>query len=135
MLTLRQRRRLWLLVVIALSVLTSLALAVSAFRDNLLFFLTPTQIANGKAPIKGELRLGGMVEKDSVQRLDGLQVRFKVTDYAHSVAVHYEGILPDLFAEGQGVVVQGRMDGEAFYAREVLAKHDENYMPPMAADG
>ena len=109
------------------------ALVLSAFQENLVFFFTPTQVAANEAP-KGRLfRIGGMVEKGSVQR-SGVEVRFVVTDTAKTIPVVYRGPLPDLFREGKGVVAQGTLgvDG-VFTAREVLAKHDENYMPPEAA--
>ena len=109
------------------------ALVLRAFDENLVFFFTPTQVAANAAP-KGRLfRIGGMVEKGSVKR-DGVEVRFVVTDTAKTIPVIYRGPLPDLFREGKGVVAQGTLgvDG-VFTAREVLAKHDENYMPPEAA--
>jgi cytochrome c-type biogenesis protein CcmE len=112
------------------------ALVLSAFRKNLVFFITPTQILSGDAPRDRAFRIGGMVQAGSLQRqADGVTVDFIVTDLAHSVKVHYRGILPDLFKEGKGVVAQGRLDAHReFVADQVLAKHDENYMPPEAAD-
>jgi cytochrome c-type biogenesis protein CcmE len=112
------------------------ALVLSAFRKNLVFFITPTQILSGDAPRDRAFRIGGMVQAGSLQRqADGVTVDFVVTDLAHSVKVHYRGILPDLFKEGKGVVAQGRLDAHhEFVADQVLAKHDENYMPPEAAD-
>ena len=109
---------------------------LSAFRKNLVFFVTPTQILSGDAPRDRAFRIGGMVQTGSLQRqADGVTVDFVVTDLAHSVKVHYRGILPDLFKEGKGVVAQGRLDAHReFVADQVLAKHDENYMPPEAAD-
>ena len=109
------------------------ALVLSAFQENLVFFFTPTQVAANEAP-KGRLfRIGGMVEKGSVKR-DGVEVRFVVTDTAKTIPVVYRGPLPDLFREGKGVVAQGQLNADGvFQAREVLAKHDENYMPPDAA--
>ena len=109
------------------------ALVLRAFDENLVFFFTPTQVAANEAP-KGRLfRIGGMVEKGSVKR-DGVEVRFVVTDTAKTIPVVYRGPLPDLFREGKGVVAQGVLNPEGvFQAREVLAKHDENYMPPEAA--
>ena len=106
------------------------ALVLSAFQENLVFFFTPTQVAANEAP-KGRLfRIGGMVEKGSVQR-SGVEVRFVVTDTAKTIPVVYRGPLPDLFREGKGVVAQGQLNADGvFQAREVLAKHDENYMPP-----
>ena len=109
------------------------ALVLNAFQSNLVFFYSPSQIAAHEAPSQRTFRIGGMVEKGTVKR-DGTTVRFVVTDTAQSVPVRYEGILPDLFKEGKGVVAQGQLEGGVFVAREVLAKHDENYMPPEAAD-
>jgi len=117
--------------VVALGLAT--ALVLMAFRENLVFFFTPSQVAANEAP-KGRLfRIGGMVEKGSVRR-SGIEVRFVVTDTARSIPVSYRGALPDLFREGKGVVAQGTLGADGvFQAREVLAKHDENYMPPEAA--
>ena len=109
------------------------ALVLNAFQSNLVFFYTPTQIAAHEAPVNRTFRIGGMVETGTVKR-DGLQVNFVVTDTAKTVPVRYEGILPDLFKEGKGVVAQGQLKDGVFVAREVLAKHDENYMPPEAAE-
>ena len=110
----------------------------SVFEKNLVFFYTPTQVIAGQAPVNATLRIGGLVKVGSLQREpDGLGVHFTVTDGARSLAVHYRGLLPDLFREGQGVVAQGRVDPHGgslrFEAQEVLAKHDENYMPPEVA--
>lgn len=112
------------------------ALVLNAFQSNLVFFFTPTQVANGEVPKGRSFRIGGMVEDGSVKReADGLTVRFVVTDTAKRVPVVYKGILPDLFKEGKGAVAQGQLDAEGtFVASEVLAKHDENYMPPEAAE-
>jgi cytochrome c-type biogenesis protein CcmE len=111
------------------------ALVINAFQSNLVFFFTPTQIEAGEAPKERAFRVGGLVQPGSLKRdSDGLTVRFEVTDTAKNIPVVYSGILPDLFREGKGVVAQGRLgpDGN-FHAEEVLAKHDENYMPPEAA--
>lgn len=110
-------------------------LVLSAFQKNLVFFFTPTQILAGEAPKANNFRMGGMVEMGSIVRQpDGVTVAFVVTDNAHQVKVHYRGVLPDLFKEGKGVVAQGKLgEGKLFLADEVLAKHDENYMPPDAA--
>jgi cytochrome c-type biogenesis protein CcmE len=108
------------------------ALVMNAFQSNLVFFYSPTQVEAKEAPSGRTFRLGGLVEAGSVKR-DGVAVSFVVTDTAKSVPVVYQGILPDLFKEGKGVVAQGQMKGNVFEAREVLAKHDENYMPPEAA--
>jgi cytochrome c-type biogenesis protein CcmE len=109
------------------------ALVLNAFQSNLVFFYSPSQIAANEAPAARTFRLGGMVEKGSVKR-DGVSVSFVVTDTAKTVPVRFEGILPDLFKEGKGVVAQGQLKDGVFMAREVLAKHDENYMPPEAAE-
>src|SRR3954464_5280898 len=111
------------------------ALVLSAFQQNLVFFFTPTQIAANEAPLGRTFRVGGMVERGSVKRqADGVTVQFIVTDTAKGIPVVYRGQLPDLFREGKGVVTQGRLGADGlFTAREVLAKHDENYMPPDAA--
>jgi cytochrome c-type biogenesis protein CcmE len=111
------------------------ALVLSAFRENLVFFFTPSQVVANEAPQGRTFRIGGMVEKGSVKReADGVTVRFVVTDTVKAMPVTYRGPLPDLFREGKGVVAQGRLDaGGVFRASEVLAKHDENYMPPEAA--
>lgn len=108
---------------------------LNAFRSNLVFFYSPTEVLGGKVATNKTIRIGGLVEKGSVQRSsDGLKVDFVVTDLNKKLPVHYEGILPDLFREGQGVVAQGRLQaGNTFTASEVLAKHDEKYMPPEAA--
>ena len=112
------------------------ALVLNAFQSNLVFFYTPTQAANGEVPQGRSFRIGGMVEAGSLKREgDGLTVHFIVTDMAKRVPVTYKGILPDLFKEGKGAVAQGQLvAGGTFVASEVLAKHDENYMPPEAAD-
>jgi len=114
----------------------ALALILQAFQSNLVFFFTPTQVAAHEAPRGRNFRIGGLVEQGSVQRQsDGLTERFVVKDTAKSVEVVYSGILPDLFREGKGVVVQGKLGADGvFSASEVLAKHDQNYMPPEAAD-
>ncbi len=109
------------------------ALVMNAFQSNLVFFFSPSQVAAKEAPTGRTFRLGGLVEAGSVKR-DGVVVNFVVTDTAKTVPVRYQGILPDLFKEGKGVVAQGQMNGGVFEAREVLAKHDENYMPPEAAE-
>jgi cytochrome c-type biogenesis protein CcmE len=109
-------------------------LAASAFRENLVFFFSPTQVAAKEAPVNRSFRVGGLVQEGSLKRdTDGLTVRFTVTDTAANVPVVYKGILPDLFKEGRGCVAQGRLDNNGvFIADQVLAKHDENYMPPEA---
>jgi cytochrome c-type biogenesis protein CcmE len=109
------------------------ALVLNAFQSNMVFFYSPTQVAANEAPSSRTFRVGGMVQEGTVKR-EGLNVNFVVTDTAKTVPVRYVGILPDLFQEGKGVVAQGHMESGVFVAREVLAKHDENYMPPEAAD-
>jgi cytochrome c-type biogenesis protein CcmE len=111
------------------------ALILNAFNSNLVFFYSPTQVAAHEAPAGRSFRIGGMVESGSLQRqADGVTVKFVVTDTAKSIPVLYEGILPDLFKEGKGVVAEGKLEGDGvFRASQVLAKHDENYMPPEAA--
>ncbi len=109
------------------------ALVFNAFQSNMVFFYSPTQVGAKEAPLDRTFRIGGLVKEGSVQR-DGVNVHFVVTDTAKSVPVRYSGILPDLFKEGKGVVAQGKLEGDTFVAREVLAKHDENYRPPEAAD-
>jgi len=110
------------------------ALLLQSFQSNLVFFFSPTEVIEGKAPKQGNFRIGGLVEAGSVQR-NGTQVKFRVTDTAKTMDVVYTGILPDLFKEGKGVVAQGKQGANGvFEADQVLAKHDENYMPPEAAD-
>ena len=112
------------------------ALVLNAFQSNLVFFFTPTQVAKKEVPVDRNFRVGGLVEGGTVVRQkDALSVTFKITDGAESVPVTYPGILPDLFKEGKGVVAEGRVGTDGvFKASQVLAKHDENYMPPEAAD-
>lgn len=131
----RQRRMVWVaLIVIGVSIATFLALA--AFQKNLLYFYTPSQIEAGDAPTGYSFRIGGLVEKGSVHRDPAsLAVRFTLTDGAAEVTVFYDGILPDLFREGQGIIAIGQLQPDGlFKATQVLAKHDENYMPPEVAD-
>jgi cytochrome c-type biogenesis protein CcmE len=111
------------------------AFALKAFNQNLLYYYSPTQVHAGEAPDSRSIRVGGLVENGSLARKPGsMEVTFVLTDYAQKVPVSYTGVLPDLFREGQGVIARGRMDGNRFVAEEVLAKHDENYMPPEVAD-
>ena len=130
----QRRNRLFLVIFIVVGIGITTALTLNAFRQNILFFFTPTQVVAGEAPLEHPFRIGGLVAENSVTRAAGsLKVRFDVTDTVNSVSVTYEGILPDLFREGQGIVTKGTLlpDG-SFVASEVLAKHDENYMPPEA---
>jgi cytochrome c-type biogenesis protein CcmE len=130
----RRRRLYWVLAILA-GVSLAGVLALRAFEQNVMFYFDPTTIAAGEVHTGQRFRLGGMVEKGSVMRTPGsLDVRFVVTDFRHSVAVHYDKVLPDLFREGAGVVAHGRLDEHGtFMADEVLAKHDEKYMPPEVA--
>ena len=131
----RTKRAAWIVAGLAgLGVAATLVL--NAFQSNLVFFFTPTQVASNEAPRDRAFRIGGLVESGSVAReKDGLTVKFNVTDTAKVIPVVYTGILPDLFREGKGVVAQGRIGADGtFKASEILAKHDENYMPPEAAD-
>ena len=108
-------------------------LFLKAFNENLLYFFSPTDVVEGRAPTGKSFRLGGLVGVNSVKR-DGIKVNFDVTDNANTFNVEYKGILPDLFREGQGIITTGSLINGAFVATEVLAKHDENYMPPEVAD-
>jgi cytochrome c-type biogenesis protein CcmE len=129
----RTQRKLFILVVLA-GITIAGFLTYRALQENLLYFFSPTQVAAGEAPER-TFRLGGMVVEGSVKRETGtLNVSFVVTDNVHSVPVKYSRVLPDLFREGAGAVVVGRMAGSEFLADEVLAKHDENYMPPEVAE-
>jgi len=131
----RTKRAIWIAAgIAALGVATTLVL--NAFQSNMVFYITPTQVAANEAPRDRPFRMGGLVETGSLVRdKDALTVRFKVTDKARTIPVVYTGILPDLFREGKGVIAQGRVGADGvFHATEILAKHDENYMPPAAAD-
>jgi cytochrome c-type biogenesis protein CcmE len=132
----RRRRRLWILALGLLGLATATALTLSAFQDHLVFFYTPTDLATKPVPRDRSLRVGGLVEQGSLTRVAGSpEVRFNVTDLERSVPVVFAGILPDLFREGQGVVANGRLGPDGvFRASEVLARHDENYMPPEVAE-
>ncbi len=131
----RHRRLAWIGGGVAL-LGVAVALVLNAFQSNLVFFFTPSQVATREAPQGRTFRVGGLVEEKSLRReRDGLTIRFNVTDTANTIPVVYTGILPDLFKEGKGVVAQGQIGPDGvFRASEVLAKHDENYMPPEAAD-
>lgn len=130
----RRKRAIWIIgALIALALVTFFV--VNAFRQNLVFFYTPTQVTAGEAPEGRAFRIGGMVvEKSLVRAADGVTIQFGVTDTDKVIPVRYRGILPDLFKEGKGVVAEGRWENGVFTASEVLAKHDENYMPPEAQD-
>ena len=131
-----RRKRLYVVLAIVGGVAASVSLAVMASRKDIMFYYDPTMVATGKLPPENrDFRVGGMVVKGSVARQPGdLKVRFVLTDFAHEVPVEYTGVLPDLFREGQGIIARGKMgpNGE-FVAEEVLAKHDEKYMPPEVA--
>lgn len=132
----KPRTRRALIVLGALATLAvATALVLNAFNSNLVFFFSPSQVFANEAPRERSFRIGGLVEEGSLQReAQGLTIRFAVTDRAQKIPVTYTGLLPDLFKEGKGVVAQGRMVDGIFKAQEVLAKHDENYMPPEAAE-
>src|SRR5580698_10526751 len=130
-----RRKRLYVVLGILGGVTAAVALAVMASRENIMFYYDPSQIAAGQAPSAKRFRIGGMVVKGSVTRKPGdLQVRFVLIDFAHQLPVEYSCVLPDLFREGQGIIAHGTMGADgAFVADEVLAKHDEKYMPPEVA--
>ncbi len=131
-----RKKRLLLIVLMVTGIAIGIGFALQSLNQNIMFFFTPTEVAEGKAPQGRLFRMGGMVVTGSVRRPgEGLTVHFDLTDNANKVTVMYTGILPDLFREGQGIIANGRMgeDG-AFVAQEVLAKHDENYMPPEVAE-
>jgi cytochrome c-type biogenesis protein CcmE len=129
-----RHKRMLMVTAIVAGVSFAAYLGMQAFRSNVMFFFDPSQIVAGQAPSDKRFRLGGMVAKGSVHKTQGtLDIRFLVTDFKHTVPVKYSGILPDLFREGQGVVAHGRMRDGTFVADEILAKHDEKYMPPEVA--
>jgi cytochrome c-type biogenesis protein CcmE len=130
-----RHKKLALIVLVVAAIGIAAALVLNAFNSNLVFFFSPTQVANGEAPTSRAFRIGGLVEQGSLKRqANGLTATFVVTDTAKSIPVTYTGILPDLFKEGKGVVAEGRIGSDGvFRATQVLAKHDENYMPPEAA--
>ena len=129
-----RQKRMWVVGGIVAGVAVAAGLALQAFKKNVMLFYAPTDISAKLPPANERFRLGGMVAKGSVQAKPGsLDVEFLVTDFKHTVPVKYSGILPDLFREGQGVVAHGRMQGNVFVADEILAKHDEKYMPPQVA--
>lgn len=136
-----RRRRMMFVAAIVLAVTGAAAFLLTALNSNVQYNILPSDVFAGKAPKDRAFRLGGMVEQGSVKREPGsMQIQFDITDYSHEVTVRYSGVLPDLFREGQGVVVRGKLAGASaqgtlFVAEEVLAKHDENYMPPNVAEG
>jgi cytochrome c-type biogenesis protein CcmE len=133
----KARHKRFILIAIGLALLGLAAMLIlNAFQSNMVFFYTPTQVSKGEVPHGTGFRIGGLVVKDSLKRQDdGLTVHFSITDTAKTVPVVYKGVLPDLFKEGKGVVAQGKVGPDGiFVASEVLAKHDENYMPPEAAE-
>ncbi|AKH69984.1 cytochrome c-type biogenesis protein CcmE [Spongiibacter sp. IMCC21906] len=131
-----RKQRLMIVIFILLLVAVAAAFLGYALRENINLFYPPADIVAGKAPLDKKIRAGGMVQEGSIKRSeDSLKVQFVVTDFSAVVPVEYEGILPDLFAEGEGVVVSGNLGSDGvFYATQVLAKHDENYMPPEVSD-
>ena len=130
----RQKRMVTVVAILA-GVGVATTFALKAFNQNLLYYYSPTQISAGEAPTARTFRVGGLVQNNSVKREAGsLEVRFVLTDFQKEVPVSYTGILPDLFREGQGIIARGKLDNGQFVAEEVLAKHDENYMPPEVKD-
>ena len=131
-----RQKRTWFIVAGVALVAAAVGLVLFALKNNVSLYFTPTQVYNNEAPQGRSFRIGGLVEAGSVKREnDGLTVRFNITDTVKAMPVIYKGILPDLFKEGKGVVAQGKLDTDnVFHAEEVLAKHDENYMPPEAKD-
>ncbi len=132
----RKRRRLYVVGLAMVSLGVATALVLTAFEGSIVYFYTPTDLVEKQVPADARLRIGGLVEEGSVRRLEGgLRVEFRVTDLSHTVPVSYRGVLPDLFREGQGVIAEGRLGRDGvFVASEVLAKHDETYMPPEVAE-
>ena len=131
-----RQQRMALIAGVLVGVAVAVGFGVRAFQENLSYYFSPSDVTAGKAPAARSFRLGGMVVNDSVQRAPGsLTIDFTVTDFASTVPVRYTGVLPDLFKEGKGVVVSGQVDADGrFVAQEVIAKHDENYMPPPVKD-
>ena len=135
-LTKRQRKRLLVSLLIAGTLAIAAALVLYALRQNINLFYSPTQVAEQQAPLHHSIRVGGLVKKGSVQKSHrGLQVQFVLTDYHHTLVVHYQGLLPDLFREGQGIVAEGKLTAPNYFVAEtVLAKHDATYTPPPVAE-
>jgi len=132
----KRKKRLGLILLLIIGIGTTVALAVTAFKQNMLYFFSPSQIIAGEAPKNRAIRVGGLVLNGTVKRAtDSLKTTFTITDMSHNISVEYTGILPDLFREGQGIVAMGQIqENGVFIADEVLAKHDENYMPPEVHD-
>jgi cytochrome c-type biogenesis protein CcmE len=131
--TSRKKKRLAILVVALAALGGATAMVLAAFRDNLVFFYSPSELVARPALAGGRIRIGGLVETQSLDHQDGRQVTFRVTDGKTDINVSYDGVLPDLFREGQGVVAEGRINDGVFVANTILAKHDEKYMPPEVA--
>ena len=129
----KRQNRMVLVALLVAGAILAITLLIQALGSNTNYFYSPTEVAQGKAPVGKSFRLGGLVAKDSVIRKD-MKVTFKVTDKANEFTIEYTGILPDLFREGQGIVVEGIFQNNKLIASQVLAKHDENYMPPEVAD-
>jgi cytochrome c-type biogenesis protein CcmE len=131
-----RRKRMIAVAAIVIGVGAATAVALQAFQENIMYFYSPSQVTAGEAPAERSFRLGGLVTSGSLQRTPGsIEINFTVTDNAETIPVKYSGLLPDLFREGQGVIAHGKLGGDGvFMADEVLAKHDENYMPPEVAD-
>ena len=130
----RKHKRLTFVLIALFLLGSSTALILAAFEDNIVFFFSPTEIKDKNPAPNQRLRIGGLVKAGSVKKSDGGVITFAITDTAKTIKVRYKGILPDLFREGQGIVAEGHFNGRLFRADEVLAKHDENYMPPEVAD-
>jgi cytochrome c-type biogenesis protein CcmE len=132
----KRKKRIILILLMIAGIAVAAGFALKAFNENLMFFYTPSAVAADEAPFNHPIRVGGLVTTGSVQRqADGLTVHFDITDNAETITIQYTGILPDLFREGQGIVALGELGkNRMFVASEVLAKHDENYMPPEVAD-
>jgi len=131
-----RRKRMVAVAAIVIGVGAATAVALQAFQENIMYFYSPSQVTAGEAPAERSFRLGGLVTSGSLQRTPGsIEINFTVTDNAETIPVKYSGLLPDLFREGQGVIAHGKLGSDGvFMADEVLAKHDENYMPPEVAD-
>jgi len=131
-----RRKRLFFIIFLITGITVAAGFAMYAFNQNLMFYFSPSDVKQGKAPVDKLFRMGGMVVEGSFKKEEkSLKVYFDLTDYGKTVSVEYEGILPDLFAEGQGIISRGRLNEQGiFIAEEVLAKHDENYMPPEVAE-